>query len=614
MKKKRNLWVLLLFFFFGCEDYLDKAPNMGITEDVVFSDYTSLRGYLDNCYKALYNMHDWDHQPNLARQSINSMSDEMGAIFNYSAIKNVINTGNWLNTNAGELSWTSGKAGESNASIINNAFYCLRITNKVIGQIDGVQGLTQQQKNEILGQAHFMRAWYYFELIRRVGGMPKFDKAYNPDDNMDLQRLTYHESTEWLISDLDKAVELLPHSWPESETGRATKAAAMAVKSMAALYDASPLMQNSLTTIQKLNYDIERSKTAARYANDVLKYLPTSGTRYRLMDGNEYAEIFRYSPQFVCDEALWYTNNAGPQAQRARGLRCLYLPQRFAGGTGNDAAAYSNPTQNIVDKFEALNNGQAYPIKDTRSGYNPQKPFINRDPRLKNNIIVPGEPWGLNNKGDQIYQELYLDGTDYNNAASNGNTAGREVSGYMCKKFIWPEANNFQQEWSKYNINNVFIRVSQIYLDYAEAMNEAYGPNADPEGYGMTAVDAINTIRNRVNMPNVLPEFTTSKEAFRERIRNERAIELMFENHRWFDIRRWMIADELFSDPYPIKGIVATPPANHKKTADKSSLNFTYSERALVSEQRVFQMKHYWYPIDLKHVQMLNNLSQNPGW
>jgi hypothetical protein len=150
-------------------------------------------------------------------------------------------------------------------------------------------------------------------------------------------------------------------------------------------------------------------------------------------------------------------------------------------------------------------------------------------------------------------------------------------------------------------------------LDYAEAMNEAYGPTEDPKGYGLTAVGAVNIIRNRVGMPDVLPEFTADKVKFRDRIRNERAVELMFENHRWHDLRRWMIAKDVFSKP--IKGMVATPlNPNHKNVANKSTLLFNYKVVDLATEVRVFQDKHYWYPVDQNQVDDQFNYVQNPGW
>ncbi|MFN3801027.1 RagB/SusD family nutrient uptake outer membrane protein [Belliella pelovolcani] len=149
-------------------------------------------------------------------------------------------------------------------------------------------------------------------------------------------------------------------------------------------------------------------------------------------------------------------------------------------------------------------------------------------------------------------------------------------------------------------------------MDYAEAMNEAYGPNADPQGYGLTAVQAVNIVRNRVGMPDVLQEFTGSREVFRDKIRNERAVELMWENHRWHDLRRWMIAEEVFSQP--IRGLMVTPQQGHQQIQDKSTLNFTYQEIDLPTEQRVFQLRHHWYPVALSDAQNLFNFQQNPGW
>jgi hypothetical protein len=364
----------------SCEDYLDKAPEMGITEDDIFSDYSSLKGYLDKCYVALNDIHAKRSQDNMSNTSINALSDEMGSVFNgggNSQLASALNTGNWIGKpDLAEVGWNGGTAGATDANIVKNAFYCIRIANKLINEADRMQQVTEGQKNEILGQAHFMRAWYYFELIKRVGGMPVFDRAYNPDDEMDLPRLTYHESSEWLISDLDKAIELLPHEWPESDIGRANKVAAMALKSMAALYDASPLMQNDLTTLQIRDYDIERCKIAARYANDLLKYLQemSGQLRYRLMRGDEYASIFRHEPVFVSDESLWYNNRASTSGFTTR-QKALYQPERFTDkGSGSDAASFSDPTQNIVDKFEAINpdDGMAYPIDHFNSKYDPQ--------------------------------------------------------------------------------------------------------------------------------------------------------------------------------------------------------------------------------------------------
>lgn len=154
----------------------------------------------------------------------------------------------------------------------------------------------------------------------------------------------------------------------------------------------------------------------------------------------------------------------------------------------------------------------------------------------------------------------------------------------------------------------VYIRVSQLYLDYAEAMNEAYGSMSDPQAYGMTAVDAINLIRNRVGMPDVHSEFTGSKEVFRDRIRNERSVELMFEHpHRWNDMRRWMIAKDIFSEA--LKGIRAYPVGSGKAPDE-----FTYEVIPLITEQRTFETRHYWYPVAQDHVDNLFNFSQNPGW
>ncbi|MBC9797182.1 RagB/SusD family nutrient uptake outer membrane protein [Sinomicrobium weinanense] len=619
MRTRKHLYTLLLVLLscaiLSCEDYLDVDPDFGIAEDDVFSEYESARGYLDNCYEVLLDIHNWQSQY-LGRSNINALSDEAGVIFNMSRIVNVINTGSWINRGAeGEIGWTgTGTPSWNQGKVIGNAFYAIRIANKVIERIDDIPNMTQEEYDHLLGQAYFFRAWYTFQVIQRMGGMPRLDKAFGPDDDVDLPRLTYSENSEFIMEDLDKAIALLPGAWEDAEYGRANKVAAMAVKEMAALYAASPLMQNGLESTQYLPYGQEWSERAAEYAHDVLAYIDegAGGARVRLMNGNEYEFIFYSEGAQVTEESIWYRLDAGKRDQ-GRGFRVFYLPQYFCGNnTGSDQTAYTNPTQNIVDMFEVLNNGRAYPISDPRSGYDPQNPYANRDPRFYNNILVPGEEWGVNQSGKPIYQELYVGGRDWNRTVNSSWTNARQLSGYMCKKFIWPEANGYSWQYRKYSVNTIYIRVSQVYLDYAEAMNEAYGPDSDPKGYGMTAVDAVNIIRNRVGMPDVRSELTASKETFRDKIRQERAVELMWENHRWHDLRRWMIAEEVFSDP--IRGVRANPPAGHKQVTDKSTLDFSYEVTDLTTEQRVFDLKHYWYPMPQADALNLTNLKQNPGW
>ena len=171
--------------------------------------------------------------------------------------------------------------------------------------------------------------------------------------------------------------------------------------------------------------------------------------------------------------------------------------------------------------------------------------------------------------------------------------------------------------WNKpgynlYNYSCIFIRSTQIYLDYAEAMNEAYGPNSDPMNYGMSALDALNRVRARVGMPPVLSEFAGSKEGLRERIRNERAVELSYEFHRWFDIRRWMIAEELFADTHPILGMQVTDLTPDQN--DVSQKEFSYEVVPVTTAVRVFDRRHYWYPVAADHTDQLGNFRQNPGW
>ncbi|WP_045027461.1 RagB/SusD family nutrient uptake outer membrane protein [Draconibacterium sediminis] len=591
---------LLILGLSSCEDFLNLAPELEISEGDVFENYLSTQGFLDNCYKALENNYsNWNGQ-GLQRNHVDAMSDFAASTYG-AAIRNIMNTGDWYNRGgASEVGYDNGGIGGENGAIITNAFYSIRVANKIIAKVPEIVSITDSEKDLLLGQAYFMRAWNYFEIIRRWGGMPVFDKIYEVDDELDMERLTYQQSTEWLMSDCDEAFQLLPEEWDAANTGRVTKIAALALKSMAAIYAASPLMDNPVGVIDNHGYNKQWSETAAKCAYDALKYIKDKYPEKDITNGVPYEHIF-YHEGFVGAESLWYFNSTGKN--RNPDIPIHFQNIRFSKRNGNWGWAVTTPSQNLVDMFE-LADGTPF---DWNNPEHAASPFTNRDPRFYNNILYPGRDYGVDNKNKTMYLETWEGGRDL-----NSNYTRSVPTGYLCIKWWWPEANGYTNGHSLYNYNAIYIRTTQLYLDYAEAMNEAYGPNSDPENYGMTAVEAINAVRNRVGMPGVQSQFTGSADLFRDRIRNERGIELMFENHRWFDIRRWMIAKDLFSDTYPIKGIKAIDTTPGQK--DVSQKEFTYSVKDVDSEIRVFDTKHYWYPISRDHEFQLSNFKQNPGW
>lgn len=623
--RKNILHIISLLFILGtssCEDFLDKSPDMGLTNEDVYRNYESIRGYMDYSYTYLDNIYKFDGCKN-GRTHIGAISDEFASLLNY-AESITVNNGNWLSQSI--KSFEIGVGSEKGGTSIWKAYQGIRIVNNVINNIDLVPALTVEQKNQLLGQSYFLRAWFYFQLIKRYGGMPKLDKLFVGDGSEDLPRMTYHESTDWMVSDLEQAIEMLPDEWDDNNTGRPTKLAAMAVKSMAQLYDASPLMQNDLTKIEVKDYDKDRAKIAAQSAYKVIEYIENSSqTQYKLMgedavDSNTkqdiYKHIFYWKPgAYTQPEYIWYNRSQDDEDSYnySRYIRSFWLPGELAKGDGNDAVSYNAPTQNMVDLFEKKNNGVYYPISDPNAEYNSSDPFTDRDPRFYNNILCPGDEWGKDNNNTPQYITTFVDGAMYNTTKTNKETNKRTQTGYLCKKYIWPEANQWTNGYNLYRTITVYIRVAQIYLDFAEAAFEATGKANEPiEGCGtLTPEEAINKVRNRVGVTDLPDYIVSNPELFREAYRRERAVELMFENNRWWDIRRWMIAHELFNKQYPIQGILATPT---NPNASVSSMTFSYQVDDIETEQRVFEMRNYWYPFSLNDVSGLKNLVQNPGW
>ncbi|WP_109831903.1 RagB/SusD family nutrient uptake outer membrane protein [Reichenbachiella versicolor] len=586
--------IMLMASISSCEEYLDYVPDDEVTEDVVFTNFQSVQQYLGQCYFAMHNYvahpTDWDSE-------IGSLSDESQSASFTGPIPTVYNKGVWLDGNRAEFGfeYNEDRVQRIDMTPAGEAVVGIRVANLALqeglDQIEDVPqlpgGISKEQIIQYMeGEFRILRAWYHFELIRRYGGLFIIDEPISPDSPFTPERISYSECTEWIVSELDSCYKLLPVRWESDFEGRATKTSALAIKTMVLLYAASPNM--NFADNGDDSYNLDYCKRAAKSAAETIQEANASGY-YSMYPWSEYTENWYSETALLSTEAVWAPSIGNNNRPGAANVGDGWLdPPGVMGGWGN----FVSPTQNAVDWFEHVEGGEAKAIEDHPS-YNDQDPYVNRDPRFYQHIYHHGESILVTDPGVTLDA---VNGSDqYLKHSANG-----VWTGYVHKKHNWHGSNNTDGVAGR-NRYFPFIRLAQVYLDLAEAANEAYGPNGDPDGLGWTAVAAINEVRRRVDgLPDVHTDYTSSTEVFRDRIRNERAVELYHEMHRWHDIRRWRIAKEALSKIYRLDLV------------DNGGI--LVFGKAEVEGARIFEDKHYWYPLPNTELQNNPNLVQNPGW
>ncbi|TLX75800.1 RagB/SusD family nutrient uptake outer membrane protein [Labilibacter sediminis] len=577
--------IICMMGLWSCDDYLDLAPEQTESVEGIFTEYTSFRSYTDYLYFLRKDYFDWFHRglPTANSDEATSTNTDWMASVRYK------DGNNWMasmNYRTYEIGWknTNNKDYGKQSPVIANSMQGLRVANTALSYFYLLTDATEQEKKHLKGEIHYFRAWYYMQVILRYGGMPIIDKVYGGGEEVDIPRLSYQESTDWLLEEFDRAIELLPETWPQNELGRTNKGMAYAAKNMALLYAASPLMNPE----NGYQYNTERCKALCANAINLFK-MENAGI-YRLYDLDEYDNIWYSKVNPVSKEAIIFVN----YTTRTKGENKVGgVSHKYGGFQFFDA-----PTQNAVDKYETIN---GLPTDEDPS-YDSQNPYVDRDPRLYKNIYVNGDVVAQKGTTNFIFQP-YIGGSD---DPTKEKVGGKRTprTGYMMRKF-WPfGVNNKANDWEGWYKPWINYRLAQAYLDFAEAANEAYGPFGEVPGTSLTAVEAINVIRRRAEMPEVNSMYTGSKEDFRARIRNERAVELMFENQRSHDLRRWMTAVEVMGSDLNRAHII--------KNGDGT---FTYSSVKMDDiYQAVFSEKNYWYPIPNEDDELLLNFDQNPGW
>ncbi|WP_026713197.1 RagB/SusD family nutrient uptake outer membrane protein [Flavobacterium daejeonense] len=583
MKKTFLILLSVIFTFVSCDDLIEPAieNNRGI--DDMYAEAEFAQGILLNAYTRLPG-NGWSFSDVATDDAVSN-----DVANNYRKIA----TGQWA-ANFNPLDqWTNSKAAIQYINIF------LAEADKVTWAKD--ENVSKLFAQRLKGEAYGLRALYMYYLLQahagitegnELLGVPILLEPETSASNFNIPRNTFQQCMDQIYSDVTKARELLPLDFELATSlppgydnlndynrvfgdlarQRMSGRIVMFVKAQAALLAASPAFNSG----NSANW-----AAAANSAGELLVLNggiagidPTGLTWYK-----NTAEIAALGTGVNSKEVVWRTDIANSNNLEADN----FPPTLYGRGR-------VNPTQNLVDAFPAVN---GYPITNALSNYNSANPYANRDPRLKHFILVNQDVAGVSS----TVITTASNGTT-NDALNKVETSTR--TGYYMKKLLRQDVNLNPNSTTSQRHYRPRMRYTELYLIYAEAANEAWGPLATAS-YGFSAYDVIKAIRKRAGITqpdNYLESIKSDKDAMRELIRNERRLELCFEGYRFWDLRRWKLNLNESAQGMDIQGTTASP---------------TYTKIPSV-ENRVFTNDMFYGPIPYSETLKFNALIQNKGW
>ncbi|WP_294081947.1 RagB/SusD family nutrient uptake outer membrane protein [Proteiniphilum sp. UBA5384] len=553
-------------------NFLEKPPGVDVTEDTIFATQNNVETFIMGIYKdGMYtDMPEWNDRNGKRDAAFGCYCDEAENVASWYSSQRY-NTASITPQNNGDAGrWTY-------------RWKAIRSINTLLDRIDDVPDASDEYKKQAKGQALFIRGLCYFEMFKRYGGVPIVDKRFSFDDpeSLKIGRATLEETVDFIVKDAVEAAKLLPDKWPLNHTGKATKGAALMLKSRTLLYAASDLsntatpplaLQGHNELISYGNYDVNRWKLAADAAKEVIDWAPNG--EVRLIDDRGEDKNYQYVWSVADNEEVIMssklTGSVGFGTNVFKSLNNFYFTQS---GT--------MITQNFVEKYEKKDGTPQY--WDPNGGNNLAQIYKDLDPRFGQSIGYNGAYW---NKDFPVL-------TLWEGAVPSNQPPLLDLkTGYWVRKYVPEELNlstNAFAIWTLY-------RLAEAYLNYAEALNEFHGRPVKE------AYDAVNLIRGRSGMPDFPSDL--SQEEFREKIRNERSIELFFEEHRLWDVMRWRIAEEDGVMQGGMKGIKIY------KLPDPSS---EFRWEPYVFEERFWKASMYRIPFPQSEVDK-GYIIQNSGW
>ncbi|SFG31150.1 RagB/SusD family nutrient uptake outer membrane protein [Prevotella sp. KH2C16] len=500
------------------DDFLSKKPLTTFSEEDVFSNASLLESYVNSFYTVVPDP--------LTEGNIASITDE--SYFRYGGNStNYIERGQ-IDPSRFMYGYEGGSAHNIRTTFLNiwnRAYTLIRSMNEVLSRIDEVTNITEEKRNQLKGETYFFRAWAYGNLIERFGGVPLITKVYQLQDSMGVKRNTFDDCVDFVLNDLHQAEALLPDK--PSEQGRVGKDVCLAFESRITLIAASKLFNDSDDpegSVFKGQYSKDKWTRALNAAKAIVDRADIGGA-YSLDDTYDGYWTDRNSPEVIW--AKYFSTTAGDKAQ------LLYSPTFFNGWTACE------PSEALMLDYEMKNTGLK-PFEDG-SGWDPNHPWQGRDPRFYKTILYGDSSCVFR---DSVFNNhLYYDqpgtkGKYLKKGIMNWNQT--QDTGYGLRK--WHVDANPISETENGTIMFPWLRLAEMYLNYAEC--------AYMLGDEATCREYINKVRSRADVQ--MPPVTDTGSSLFDRLVNERRVELAFEPFRYFDLRRWKIAD--FYESIPIMG------------------------------------------------------------
>ena len=580
--------VLVLLGVPACNGVLDLTPTDQLSDAAVFADPKLTQAFLNDMYRGMGH--------GLYEIMLASVSDETHFIHDYhtSEIVTSIITSSYRaaldDPRFSHFNWSSN-------------FSRIRQTNIFLSHIDATT-FDAAWKQRMKGEAYFLRAYFYHNLMRMYGGVPLITKVYGLNEDYKVARNSFKETVDFIVANADSAAALLPTSYTGADVGRATKGAALALKARVLLYAASDLYNVNPSANALTGYTTPKDRTALWRA--------AKNAAQAVMDLGSYG-LFRPTPASSQEAAQNYADLFLQKTSQEAIMSRFFLttrddgayPNRDDGPNGYHTWGGNTPIQNLVDDYR-MADGSKF---DWNNPAHAAAPYQNRDPRFYGSILHDGAPWrarptdvkNLDPAGTiQTFRQLKLSdgsvvaGLDTRDSpVENWNGA---YSGYYLRKFIDPSLN---AQFTRQEVPWIFFRYAEVLLNYAEASIELNELG--------DAVNVLNQIRLRAGMPPFSAGL--GQAALRDEYRNERRVEMVFEEQRFFDVRRWMIAPAVLSK---VAGGINIFVEGTSSTDRSTWKNYRYVIDTI--QARAWDNKLYFMPIHINEMNRNGLLTQNPGY